>query len=535
MLPFSLLALLLASACVSVFVHADSYGITVDEPLQDAYGRSVLAWYQTLGHDQRFMYEAKGSHMPEHGAIFEVIVALAQQTFGHPWHTRAVVTGLAGVVGVLAMALCGYELGGWWAALLAAWGLWLYPRFFGAIFNNSKDIPFTSATALVMWAMLLLVRQWEMNVGYLIRNSVLVGFLIGFAIAIRITALFWYPVLLLLLVGWWICDGWRAWQECRIVKNLAKQACAILLIVAVSCVTIMALWPYIALNPWHNFYHSYLINSQYPFRGAVLFAGHWYPDGRVPQSYVPIWLVIGSPPAVVILAAIGSLGLCLKLLKGKAIQRSMVVIALALLFPCGLLIALHPTFYDGMRQFLFLVPALILLAIDGLISLTRSLAHKKQTLAVIGLVLVVLAAQVQVIKDMQALYPYEYMYFSPFIGGVPGASRLYEMDYWGVCNKPAAQWLAQNYRQYTPRPFPTVMGSYRDQQVTPYLPDVFKIDHRHPDFYFSVTRFGLENHFPSYKIIHTEGLQGYVACVIKLKPPSVARSSQQHTLHLTKM
>src|SRR5437660_1715400 len=115
-------------------------------------------------------------------------------------NTRAVMTGLAGVTGVLAIALCGFELGGWWAAFLAALGLWLYPRFFGAIFNNPKDIPFASVTALALWAILLLVRRWPMKQSYLIKNAVLVGFLIGLAISLRIVAIFWYPVLLLLLV-----------------------------------------------------------------------------------------------------------------------------------------------------------------------------------------------------------------------------------------------------------------------------------------------------------------------------------------------
>ncbi len=85
-LPFSLLAILFATALVTVFVQADSYGITVDEPTQNSYGQSVLAWYQTHGRNQSFLHYPKTLYMPEHGAAFEVIVALAQQTFGYPWH-----------------------------------------------------------------------------------------------------------------------------------------------------------------------------------------------------------------------------------------------------------------------------------------------------------------------------------------------------------------------------------------------------------------------------------------------------------------
>ncbi len=243
-----------------------------------------------------------------------------------------------------------------------------------------------------------------------------------------------------------------------------------------------------------------------------------YPKGRVPQSYVPVWLTIASPPAIVFLAIIGGLVAYLKLIERRVIQRQTLVIGLTFLVPLGVIIALHPTLYDAMRQVLFLAIPLILLAVYGLISLVSYLLHKKQKLAVAGLVLVVMVAQLQVIKDMHDLHPYEYMYFSPIIGGVPGASGQYEMDYWGVCNKPAAQWLAHNYRKYTTQQSPTVTTAFSDELVTLYLPNVFKIDQQHPDFYISMTRYGLENRFPSYKIIHTESIEGYVACVIKVKP-----------------
>jgi len=518
-LPFLLLAILFATALVTVFVQADSYGITVDEPTQNSYGRSVLAWYQTHGGNQSFLHYPKTLYIPEHGAAFEVIVALAQQTFGYPWHTRAVITGLSAVVGIIGMALCGFELGSWWGAFLAALGLWLYPRFFGAIFNNSKDIPFTSATALVLWAVLLLVRRWKLRWRYLIGNTILAGFLIGFAIAIRIPALFWYVILFFLLAGWWIFYGSRVIREEKVVDHLLKQARSCLIIVAVSFITIIALWPYVALDPLPNLYHVYMINRGYPFPAPALFAGKIYPHSLVPRSYVPVWLLIGSPPAMVLLAAIGALVGGLRFFTKGGIEIRIVVIGLTLLFPLAILVAFRPTLYDGLRQFLFLVVPLILLAVYGLISLVSYLMQKKQKVAVVGLVVVVLIAQWQVIRDMNNLHPYEYMYFSPLVGGVPGANGQYEMDYWGICNKPAAEWLARNYKKYTTQQFPTIEISFNHPaQATAYLPRVFKVSQNHPDFYIAMTRLHLDHLFPSYRVIHTEGIEGYVACVVKAKP-----------------
>ena len=523
--PLFLLGVLLVTAFVSVFVFADQYGITIDEPQENVYGQLVLNWYTSLGKDTSFMGVFPGSslqtHLQEHGAIFEVIIAEAEHVFGQPWHTRAVVNGLAAFVGVVAIAFCGLELGGWWAAFLAALSLWLYPRFFGAMFNNSKDIPFTSATILILWAVLLLVRQWETKRKYLI-NSVLVGFLIGLADALRIVALFWYVVLGLLVVGWWIFCGQRQVKEKQVMANLRKQVIATMIIAVVSLITMYALWPYIILGPVDNLHQAITLMSKYPWTLPVPFAGQVYHANNLPRYYTPGWLVVGSPPAVIIFAAIEGLFACVTLIKGKTIDTKIVLVCLALILPLGGLVYLRATLYDAMRQFLFLVPPLLLLGVCGLMNLCTFLARRRQIIAVVGLVVLALGAQFQVIYDMVALHPYEYMYFSPLVGGVPGATGKYDLDYWGVCEKPSAEWLASNYTNYTDHLSPTVSTPYASEMVTPYLPGVFQtVDPtNHPDFYISLTRLGKDHMLPSYKIIHTESVQGYLACVVKVKPSS---------------
>jgi hypothetical protein len=98
------------------------------------------------------------------------------------------------LLGLMAIALCGYELGGYWIAFLAALALWLYPRYYGAIYNNPKDIPAVVTTTFVLWAVLVLIKQWTQK-KYFIRNSVLLGVCIGTAASIRVTAVIWYLIL----------------------------------------------------------------------------------------------------------------------------------------------------------------------------------------------------------------------------------------------------------------------------------------------------------------------------------------------------
>ncbi len=122
-LPLLLLGGLLLIGLITIFVQANNYGITLDEPLQDNYGHAVMEWYYTLGRDTSFLTAFPAdTYMPEHGGIFDAGIAAVQHEFppADHWQVRRIVTALAGLLGLVAIALCGYEIGGYWMAFLAA-------------------------------------------------------------------------------------------------------------------------------------------------------------------------------------------------------------------------------------------------------------------------------------------------------------------------------------------------------------------------------------------------------------------------------
>src|SRR6266571_1112492 len=144
-----------------VFTQASIYGQTMDEPLRDRSGQSMLGWYTTLGKDTSFI-RASPLDESQRGTIFDAVAAGVEQFLSPDthWYIHAVVIGLAGGAGVIGITLCGYELAGLWGAVLAALGLWLYPRYSGALFTNSRDIPFAATMTFVLWSALLLVKNW---------------------------------------------------------------------------------------------------------------------------------------------------------------------------------------------------------------------------------------------------------------------------------------------------------------------------------------------------------------------------------------
>jgi hypothetical protein len=530
-LPKFLLGSLLLVGLITILTQVGQYGIAWDETVQDPYGRLALAWYGTLGSNTGFLTTSSPeTHVPEHGVIFEVLVAAGQHIFSGAdhWYVRHLITALAGLAGVGAIALCGLELGGYWVAFLAALGLWLYPRYYGAIYTNSKDVPAAVTLTLVLWAALLLIRQWDDqdHPQRSLRNSLLLGALIGLAAAIRVNALIWYVILTVLLAGWWLTQGRLVWREARVRAELLKQGSAAGVIGATSLVVMIVLWPYVLLNPIVNLPHAVQVISHYTWDGLVLYNGRQYPATHLPADYVFTWLIIGSSLTLVALAALGLGVVGVSSARARRLDPRLALVLLSFAVPLMAILALHSVVYDGLRQVLFLIPPLLLIGAYGLTRIFSALARAERgalRFAVGGLVMLTILGYALDVREMRALSPFEYTYFSPLIGGIAGAQGRYDTDYWATCSKQSAEWLASHYQRYTSASSLSVHAEPVQDVASHYLPAVFRQDDAHPDFYIASTRFGFDLRFPSYTVVHRIAADGVTVCVIKANPTLTTR------------
>jgi hypothetical protein len=522
-LPLCLLVLLMVVLLAIVFTQGNNYGLTTDQDMHVTYGQTILKWYDTLGKNRSFLGFPVDDYEPQHGAIFDLVIAVAQKITHNTWNTEAVVIGLSGLLGVLGIALCGFALGGWWFALLAAVSLSLYPRFTGAIFNNPKDIPFTSATIFVLWMTLLLLKQWDQGRAYL-RNSLLLALFLALAIAIRVTAIFWYGLLGLLVVGWWVINLRVVRERAARVAELKKQVLAGVIIGVVSYVGMLIMWPFVFISPFTNFFAAISVMSKYPWPGTVLFEGKSYLATDLPRSYAPVWLVIGSPPGLVLLAAAGLLIFCSWTWRKKILDSQMVVVLLALIIPLGVIVGLHSVIYNGLRQVLFVVPSLILLAVYGLLRALTFLYQKRQRLLFGILVLLTIGNFAWVAQEMLALRPYEYVYFSPLVGGVQGAYGQYEIDYWNTCQRGASVWLGEHYQQYIQSGRPTIQDSDIGFQYVTFLPANFQAVQDNPDFVIVPSPFlsSAQQAQEHYRLIYTESVESVPLCRVYVRTSSAS-------------
>lgn len=531
LLPRLLIAGFVLLMVSTIFIHAQDYGLSVDEPLQNSYGHFDLAWYLSLGKDQSFLLYRANLYMPQHGPFFEGLVAIGQNILGHELLTRAIITGLAGVAGVVAIMLCGYVLGGEWLALVAGLFLWGSPRYYGSMWNNSKDIPLAAAMTLVLWAILLLVTQWQSR-RRLIRNSLLLGLLMGIAASIRVAGLVWCIILVVLALGWWIIHLNREYLRTRAALVLKKQVLSTVLIGGVCFVIMLAFWPYFFLNPVGHLLESIQLTQHYPWAIPVTFQGRLYSALQLPWDYVPVWLGIGSPLIIDLFALLG-LGLWLGLtIRTRKIDAPITVIGLALPILIGVITISRPTLYDGPRHFFFLVPIMVLLAAWGVFTLFRLLWRRPQLVMRLLAVGIVIAAVIDygvIFKTMNDLHPYEYTYFNELVGGTEGAQGNYDIDYWRICTQPAAQWLSAHYQSLTHNAHPTVTSPFPFLALD-VLPPAFSENDTNPDFYIGSAHDHLDQLFPTYTIIHTERIEGQIlACVVKMRPAAQPALNGGHT------
>ncbi len=185
---------------------------------------------------------------------------------------------------------------------------------------------------------------------------------------------------------------------------------------------------------------SLRIASQFLWPGKTLFAGHFYTVTELPFWYVPWLHLIQTTEPALLLAFLGLWALW----RTSEFGQARFVFGLWYALPVALLMIRTPPLYDNARQLLFLLPGLYIPVAAGWEAL-RSRLRTLWRVFLAGLGLApALMAWVQ-------LHPYEYVYYNSLVGGVRGAFRRYEMDYWATSFREIASYLNQQVCTSTAR------------------------------------------------------------------------------------
>src|SRR5882757_653916 len=131
-------------------------------------------------------------------------------------------------------------------------------------------------------------------------------------------------------------------------------------------------------------------------------------------------------------------------------RRHIALVLLMAGFPLACQVICHGPAFTGLRHFLFVIPALAILAGIGLDAAVAALATRHRTTMAAGALAVMTAWCLWNAITLVRLHPYEYLFYNSVVGGLEGASRRYELDYWFGSMPEAITQLEAHLRRSAP-------------------------------------------------------------------------------------
>lgn len=217
----------------------------------------------------------------------------------------------------------------------------------------------------------------------------------------------------------------RRWSSLPLLAIYAGSA-------AVVC---YGAWPFLHGAPLAHLWESLVVMGRYPWSGGILFMGQIYGPDSLPWFYLPV--LLGAQLTLpAILLGLGGLGMGFRqAVRGMHRRGETIAMILWFVAPLVVVVVLGSTLYNNFRQLLFVLPPLF---VFGGIALDFLMARIGSAIASSLIVALVLAPGIWGIVQ---LHPYEYVYYNRLVGGVRGAFRSFELDYWCTSYREAMDWI----------------------------------------------------------------------------------------------
>lgn len=301
-----------------------------------------------------------------------------------------------------------------------------FPRFWGDMHFNPKDIPETVFFGLTILA----YTTWYEKPAW--GKALLTGLAFGAAMAVKMNALF-IPIILVL--GLWPLSFSRATMR-EIAKHLRKTILQYLGMGALAIGLFVASWPYLYSDPIHGIRsHLAYILSQGSRQGEPI----W--------NLRPLLQTITTMPEwMLICLTVGIVFIIIQLRRGHLPFGRLLLVWLAV--PILRISMPNMSNFDGIRHFLEFLPAAALIAGYGAASLVKWLSSSGTTrrLLLTTGILGLMAANTAFIYTK--FNPYPHLYYNNLVGGLPGARLTFccdeASDYWATSYRLGQDWLSKN-------------------------------------------------------------------------------------------
>jgi hypothetical protein len=431
----ALLAVLLAVAFFAVgFAVREGIPETWDEQFDLDIGRHYADAWEKTGFDgvrARFIELQRN-----YGPFFDTLAVRVGRLAERSGIARGPVTGphLAVLAVSSATLLLVFALGAAArskaAGLGAALALAMMPQWVAHSQNNLKDTPLAAFFLLSLLLFHEAVRRRSLALW------AVAGTAAGLTYAIKLHALFLAVVVPLWLLA---LPRERRGSWGRLGTGLALAGGA-------AVAAILWAWPYYRHDPVARLLETLRIFGNHEYNELVFYLGRHYPAHDVPWHFAFVMLAVNTPLLHLALAAAG-LALLLRASRRSRDDASLLALLLLwVLVPILAQIGSGTAKLDGVRHYLFALPALALLAgialAEGAEALRRRFPSRPALVPAFAIASTL--AFVPIVVEMVRLHPYEVVFFNRLAGGTAGARARFELDYWGLSLKAAAEWIDAN-------------------------------------------------------------------------------------------
>ena len=322
--------------------------------------------------------------------------------------------------------------------ILGALFLYLSPRIFAHSFYNYKDLLFLSLSIINLYYALKFLEK--PNIIILIFFSLFTAL----SVDTRIMGIFLpFVIILFSYINY-------------LRKSDNKIIIYLIYYIILTPFLIIFFWPFLWENPFTNFISGFKAFSNFFWDGMSLYFGKYIPPSNLDWHYTFVWIGITTPIFYLILFFVGLITIILRL-KNRLLRITNnnslndlwrgekelkdLIFFICFIFPIFIVILFNSQLYDGWRQLYFIYPCILMISLKGLY-LIKIKYFKEKIFAFITLILIFLG---QISINMIKIHPHQNVYFN-FIAG-KNIEKKFEMDYWGLSNKQAFEYILRNDKQ----------------------------------------------------------------------------------------
>ncbi len=402
--------------------------VTYDGGAQRAIGNAALDYL--AGDGDRAFDQLRFPWGRYYGAVVEAPLVLLERAFGPDTHReRERLKHIPMHLFFLFGGVCCYLLvlrlfNNRLLALVAMVLFLLHPRIYAQSFFNSKDVPFL---VMFMVSLSLIQRAFRRET---LGAFLLCGVGVGLLVNLRVMGIVLFAAVLALRA----LDLAFAGEGGRSRRAMAGTAGAFALAAVLTYhASLPALWTDLGGR------FPQLIEELFSSVGVEtfnLFRGEWlYSRYGPPPDYVPVWVGITTPPATLLLAAMGALALARRgahrprdMLRDGPVRFGLLLAVLPVAVTVAV-VASGSNVFDTWRHLFFLYAPLLLLAVYGLHALLRAGRGRWPRAGAYALAGAAIAVAV---VSMVRIHPHERLYFTSLTDRTtPNAlASTWEVHYW---------------------------------------------------------------------------------------------------------